>query len=364
MGEPNIPSEHKACIYASPGKNAISIKQVPTPKPGPGQVLINLTHSGVCFSDMAVMTNGWKTLPAPCPEGQVGGHEGVGHVVAFGPGAEAAGLKIGDRVGVKWIAQICGSCAPCLDGMDGMCFAQKVSGYYTPGTFQQYVVSPADYVTAIPEGLDSAEAAPQLCAGVTVYSALRKAGAKSGQWVLVSGAGGGLGHLACQLGAKGFAYRIIGIDADPSKKDLVMQSGAEVFLNARDFETDEALVKEVQKYTGGIGVHAAVVCAANNRAYAQTLSCLRYGGTLVCVGIPDGQPVDIRGAWPGRIVAKGLSIVGTVTGNRRDAKEVLDFAARGVIKSHIKVVKMDELQDVFSQMEAGKITGRVVLDLQ
>lgn len=74
--------------------------------------------------------------------------------------------------------------------------AQKISGYYTPGTFQQYVLGPANYVTPIPDGLDSAAAAPLLCAGVTVYAALRKTNAESGNFVVIMGAGGGLGHLA------------------------------------------------------------------------------------------------------------------------------------------------------------------------
>lgn len=85
-----------------------------------------------------------------------------------------------------------------------MFVGQKISGYYTPGTFQQYVLGPANYVTPIPDGLDSAAAAPLLCAGVTVYAALRKANAESGNFVVIMGAGGGLGHLAVSPGFKKF----------------------------------------------------------------------------------------------------------------------------------------------------------------
>ena len=83
----------------------------------------------------------------------------------MGPGTENSERKVGDRVGIKWISAACGSCIACLNGNDGVCFNQKISGYYTPGTFQQYVVGPANYVTPIPEGVDSAMAAPMLCAG-------------------------------------------------------------------------------------------------------------------------------------------------------------------------------------------------------
>lgn len=115
----------------------------------------------------------------PAPLHQVGGHEGIGRVVAFGPDTHGSTpLEIGDRVGVKWVAYICGVCMSCLSGHDALCEKVRVSGFGTPGTFQEYVVSPASYVTPIPEGLESEVAAPMLCGGVTVYAALRKSGAQ------------------------------------------------------------------------------------------------------------------------------------------------------------------------------------------
>lgn len=174
MTEVQVPSHHKAIIYDKPGEISTKIETIETPKPGVGEVLINLTHSGVCHSDQAVMTNRWTWLPAPTQAGQVGGHEGVGKVVAFGPGAESSGLKIGDRVGIKWMAGVCGNCMPCLAGRDACCTSGKISGYFTPGTFQQYALAPAHYVTPIPDGLASDLAAPLLCGGVTVYAGLKK----------------------------------------------------------------------------------------------------------------------------------------------------------------------------------------------
>lgn len=141
------------------------------------------------------MTDSWAALPLPTQSGQVGGHEGVGRVVKFGPGVESGTIELGDRVGVKWVNGICGSCPACLGGHDGLCFDQRISGYYTPGTFQQYVVGPASYMTPIPKNLPSDLAAPMLCAGVTAYSALRKSGAKSGDWVVLLGAGGGVSTI-------------------------------------------------------------------------------------------------------------------------------------------------------------------------
>lgn len=87
-------------------------------------ILSHRTHSGVCHSDLAIMTNTWKMMPYPTPEGQVGGHEGVGKIVKMGPGAEASSgvLKVGDRVGIKWMAGICGACEACRAGADANCF--------------------------------------------------------------------------------------------------------------------------------------------------------------------------------------------------------------------------------------------------
>jgi len=220
------------------------------------------------------------------------------------------------------------------------------------------VLSPANYVTPIPDGLDSAEAAPMLCAGVTVYSALRKSGVESGQWVALLGAGGGLGHLAVQIASKGMAMRVIGVDAD-EKKDLVLKSGAEHFVGLGVGDT----AKAVMELTGGIGVQAVVVLTASNAAYASAPLMIKYGGRVVCVGLPEGELKPIATAFPSILVAKAQSIVGVAVGNKKDAIDVLDMAARGIVKTHFRIEKMDKLTEVFQEMEQGKLHGRVVLDL-
>jgi len=198
-----------------------------------------------------------------------------------------------------------------------------------------------------------------LCAGVTVYSALRKSNAESGSWVVLLGAGGGLGHLAVQFSARAIGHRVIGIDHS-SKKDIVLESGAEHFIPIDGTDDMAAAVKEL---TDGLGAHAVLVLTANNKAYGSSLDLLRFGGRLVCVGIPEGEPVPIESALPGMMVAKGTSIVGSAVGDRKEALETLEFAARGVVKTHFRVEKMDKLDDVFREMGEGTLKGRVVLDL-
>lgn len=162
-----------------------------------------------------------------------------------------------------------------------------------------------------------------------------------------------------QIAARGMGYRVIGIDHS-SKKDLVMESGAEHFF-AHDQEKD--MTAAIQGVTDKLGAHAVIVVTAANGAYAQAVDLLRFGGRVVCVGIPENDPVAIAKAFPGLLVAKELSIVGSAVGHRRDAIETLELAARGVVKMHYREEKLENLTSVFEDMHKGIIQGRVVLNM-
>lgn len=122
MATAELPKKYKAAIYDKPGTISTKIVEMDMPEPGAGEVLINLTHTGVCHSDMGVMMQNWSILPFPTQPGQVGGHEGIGKIVKMGPGTDASAVKIGDRVGIKWMAGICETCEACRAGMDANCF--------------------------------------------------------------------------------------------------------------------------------------------------------------------------------------------------------------------------------------------------
>ncbi|ORY63858.1 alcohol dehydrogenase-like protein [Pseudomassariella vexata] len=368
-----IPLTHNAIIYTNPGTASLKITQVPTPSPGPGQVLIRLTHSGVCHSDHAVMTNSWRWLPGLTSHDQVGGHEGVGEVVKLGPDLvdsgyskyNGPGIKIGDRVGIKWFASTCLHCLACMDSQEGSCFHPTISGYSVPGTFQEYVLAPANYVTPIPDGVPSDAAAPILCGGLTVYSAFHKARARAGEWVVISGAGGGLGSLACEIGSRGMGFRILGIDS-AAKETLIRECGAEEFLPldkfSRDPEGDKAMANEVMRITEG-GAAAVLVCTSANAAYAQAVHFLRFCGTLVCVGITEGDEVPIRTVNPNMLIKLQLTVTASSVGNRKEAIEILNLVARGVVKPRFTLHKPAELGDIFARLEKGEILGRTVLSL-
>ena len=120
------------------------------------------------------------------------------------------------------------------------------------------------------------------------------------------------------------AHRVIGVDA-ASKKDLVFSCGAEHFI---PLEGTKSIPEAIKALTGGLGAHAVLVLTANNAAYTSSLDMLRLGGRMVCVGVPEGEPVPIKSALPQLMIAKALSIVGVVVGDRREAIECLDFAVR------------------------------------
>ena len=165
---------------------------------------------------------------------------------------------------------------------------------------------------------------------------------------MISGAGGGLGHLAVQLSSRGMAHRVIGIDA-PSKKQLVLDCGAEHFIDLTQHD-DSSIAKAVKSLTGGLGASAIIVCTANNKAYAQAMGYLRFGGTLVCVGMPEGEPKTIEKVFPAAMVAKQHTITAVAVGNRKEAIEVLDFAARGIVNTHYRLERMEKLTEVRSAL--------------
>ncbi|KAK7458841.1 Alcohol dehydrogenase, variant 2 [Stygiomarasmius scandens] len=225
----------------------------------PGTCLVKVDYAGVCHSDLHVKNDAFG-LPTPLP--LVGGHEGIGTVVAIGNHTVDSPVKLGDRVGMKWTARSCLKCESCRKGMEGCC-AMTVThshGCSVDGTWADYVVAWTDYVTPIPASLDSAAATPILCAGITVYKAIKQSNTKIGDWIAISGAGGGLGHLAVQY-AVAMGLRVVAIDTGASKRDLCLNVlGAEKWI---DFMETKDLVKDVIEAAGGLGPHAAVLAVGN-----------------------------------------------------------------------------------------------------
>ncbi|EST07927.1 Alcohol dehydrogenase GroES-like protein [Kalmanozyma brasiliensis GHG001] len=348
-----ISGQNRVAIFDKQG-GPVSVKDVPIQRDlKRGEALVRVIYSGVCHTDLHAMLGDWpldNKLPL------VGGHEGAGVVVALGEGADQF-VKIGDRVGIKWIATSCLNCSFCRTGAEPNCPHAQCSGFSVDGSFQKYAVSYANHLSIIPDGLPLDQAAPILCAGVTVYKALKEAQLLPGQWVAIPGAGGGLGHLAVQY-ARAAGYRIIAIDTGDDKRQLCESLGAEKFI---DFKTSKNLVEDIKAATpDGFGPQAAVVAASGAAAYEQALDYIRPRGVLVAVGLPGQADIKANVFFT---VFRSVRIVGSYVGNRQDAQEALDIAASGRVKTTFKTLGLSQLPQVFDDMHSGKIAGRIVLDI-
>lgn len=344
----SVPSSQKAIIFYENGGD-LQYKDIPVPKPKPNEILVNVKYSGVCHTDLHAWKGDWP-LATKLP--LVGGHEGAGVVVA--KGSDVTNFEIGDLAGIKWLNSSCMSCEVCELGHESNCSDADLSGYTHDGTFQQFATADAIQAAHIPKGTDLAQVAPILCAGVTVYKALKTSGAKPGQWVAISGAAGGLGSLAVQY-AKAMGLRVLGIDGGEGKEELFKSLGGEVFI---DFTKSKDMVADIQEATKG-GPHAVINVSVSEAAISQSTKYVRPTGTVVLVGLPAHAVVksDVFSH-----VVKSISIKGSYVGNRADTREAIDFFSRGMVKSPIKVVGLSELGKVYELMEAGKILGRYVVD--
>lgn len=351
----DIPKEQKAAVVQQTGSKA-ELKTVPVKQPdelAPGECLIKLHCTGVCHTDLHAALGDW---PVPPKSPLIGGHEGVGEVVAIGKNTADSPVSLGDRVGIKWIAYSCLNCEQCRNGREQNCYEAKLSGYTVDGTFSEYVVSYVNCVTPIPDGLPSEDAASILCAGVTVYRALKYSETGANDWIVLPGAGGGLGHLAIQY-AKYLGRRVIAIDSGSEKKDLCEKLGADAWI---DFKECKNIVEEVKKITDGKGAHAALVTAASSTGYTEAVDYLRSGGKLMAVGLPAKATLDASIFFT---VFKSIKIIGSYVGNRQDAIEAVEIAAAGKVKVFLKLKELGELPSVYDAMSEGKIAGRVVLKM-
>jgi propanol-preferring alcohol dehydrogenase len=340
-----MPKTMRAAVVENFGQ-PLTIKELPIPAPGPGQVLMEVASSGVCHTDLHAADGDWPVKPnLPF----IPGHEGAGFVVAVGSGVKH--LKEGDRVGIAWLHSACGYCEFCLSGWEALCPTQQNSGYSVNGSFAQYVLAQADYVARIPETLSFTDAAPILCAGVTTYKGLKETEARPGEWVVISGVGG-LGHVAVQY-ARTMGLHVAAVDLGAEKLQLARSLGAELTVDAA---TDDP-ARTIQEKIGG--AHGVLVTAVSPVAFKQAVGMLRRGGTCVLNGLPPGDfPVSIFD-----LVLNRYTLRGSIVGTRKDLQEALAFAAEGKVKATIELQPLESINDVFSRLKRGKVNGRIVLEI-
>ncbi len=324
----------------------LAIEDVPIPAPGPGEVLVKVMACGVCHTDLHAADGDWPVKPA-LPF--IPGHEVAGVVAALGPGV--TDFKLGDPVGVAWLHDACMRCEYCETGWETVCERQHNTGYSCDGGFAEYVIAAAPFTAHLPAGVDFAEIAPILCAGVTTYKGLKETEARPGEWVAIYGVGG-LGQVAIQY-AKAMGLHVAALDIAPDKLALALRAGADIAVDAGSQDA----VKDIVAATGG-GAHGVLVTAVSPPAFSQALGVVRRRGTVCLVGLPPGEfPTPIF-----EVVLKRITLRGSIVGTRRDLDEAIAFAAEGKVKSQITRAPLGDINAIFARLKAGKVEGRMVLD--
>jgi alcohol dehydrogenase, propanol-preferring len=328
-------------------KKPIAVEEVERPVPGEGEVLIKVEASGVCHSDLHIIEGDWKQFGGITKIPLIPGHEIAGRVAEAGSGVRD--LKAGDRVGVPWIHWTCGECEFCRAGFENLCSRQKITGCTVDGGFAEYIKAPASHATRIPGGISAAEAAPLFCAGVTVYRALKQAQLAPGERLAVFGVGG-LGHLAIQI-AKEMGLEVTAVDVSDDKLEFAKSLGA-----SRTMNSSSANVAKELRRTGRM--HAVLVTSGSKAAYDTAFPCVRPTGKLLVVGLPP----EI--SFPPIMMAAGeIRVQASAVGTRQDLEEVLAMAAAGKLHCQVSTRRLDEINTIFDEMKAGKIAGRVVLEM-
>jgi propanol-preferring alcohol dehydrogenase len=324
------------------------IEDVPIPEPGAEQVLVRVEASGLCHTDIHAARGEWPVKPTPP---FIPGHEGVGVIERVGAG-NPHGLVEGMRVALPWLGYACGDCAYCNSGWETLCESQENMGYSMNGGFAEYAVGYARHVVPVPDGIHPFDAAPLTCAGVTTYKAVKVSGARSSDLVAVFGAGG-LGHLAIQY-ARITGASVVAVDLNAERLETARALGAEHLVHAGEQDPVAAI-----KALGG--ANAAISTAVNPIAFEQALGSLRRGGTLVCVGLPAENAMELPIF---ETVLNGLTVRGSIVGTHHDLEDVFALHRRGLTKVFHAEVALDDVNEAIEQVLDGSAPSpRLVFDI-
>ena len=331
----------QAAQISTPGGEWEVVERV-LPEPCAGQVRVKVEACGICHSDVYVKEGLWPGLEYP----RVPGHEIAGHIDAVGDNVTA--WRPGQRVGVGWHGGHCFVCAPCRRGDFAMCVHRQVTGIDVDGGYAEYMIARAETLAAIPDALPAEEAGPLMCAGVTVYNALRHAGARAGEVVAVHGIGG-LGHLGVPY-ARQMGFETVAITRGHDKESLARQLGAHHYIDA----IAQDAVTELQKLGGA---RVILATAPNAPAISALIDGLSPSGTLLVPAAP-AEPLTISVM---SLISGRRSVAGWYAGTARDAQETLAFSVLSAVHPMIEPYPLGRVAEAYEQMHSGRVRFRVVL---
>lgn len=307
---------------------------------GPTELEIDVTHCGICHSDVHLVDNNWGTDTYPL----VPGHEVIGKVRAMG--SQVTGFEKGVRVGVGWQCGSCMRCEWCLTGEENLCAGNQATATGHFGGFAERMRVDSRFAFLIPAKLKSEAAAPLLCGGVTVYSPLRRYWKNPNMKVGIIGIGG-LGHLALQF-AQEMGYDVAAFSHSPDKEPEARAFGARRFVDTSKPGALEACRGQFDLILNT--VH-------QNLDWPAYMDALRPNGRLVILGSP-GEDMKISG---GTLIGGQKGVVGSVIGGRPVIREMLEFAAVHGVKAKTEAMPMSQANEALDRVRNHKARYRIVL---
>jgi len=333
----------KVVQISKPGGN-FELVDRPIPQPERGQVRIKVEACGICHSDALVKEGHWPGLQYP----RVPGHEIAGRIDAIG--TDVTKWKPGQRVGVGWHGGHCFQCEPCRRGDFINCQNEKITAIHFDGGYQEYMIAPAEAVALMPDELPADEAAPLLCAGITVFNALRNSGGHAGDLVAVQGIGG-LGHLGIQY-ARQMGFHTVAIGRGGDKQALATKLGAHAYIDTNAGPPAQALQK-----LGG--AHVILATAPDSKSMSALVDGLGPRGTLMIIG----AGMESLSVTPFQLIVGSKSIRGWASGTAKDSQDTLEFSALSGVRPMIERYPLSKAADAYDQMISGRARFRVVLTM-
>ncbi|KAK3388037.1 chaperonin 10-like protein [Podospora didyma] len=368
---PSLPTQMKA-QFLDAFNTSYALRSVLLPTlTSAHDILIKVDAASYCHTD-AVLGAG-KMPPNPPSFPHVGCHEFAGTVVSIPPNfSSPSSFKVGDRVGVPGRAfHPCGACFECSSpegpdadppGYSVYCPHSKNNGISTDGGFREYAVVDSRQVAPIPEGMSAVDTAVLMCAGVTIYAALKRCGLIPGQRVGIMGCGGGLGHLGVQF-AVAMGFKVTGVDnADaPLKLARSVARGATI-VDAREQEASEVAVQVGQedgkKDRGDMGLDAVIILPESQRAFDYGVGLLRNHGKCIVVSFPEqGFHLSSRD-----LVFRDISVMGSLVGSNKTLREMLEFATKHNVRASVRTLPLSKLNELVVEYHKGE-GGKLVIDM-
>jgi uncharacterized zinc-type alcohol dehydrogenase-like protein len=346
---------YKSKAYSAASATSL-LASTPNPprEPAERDVQIEILFCGICHSDLHTVRNEWSSAMQtvyPC----IPGHEIIGRVTKVG--SAVTRHKAGDVVGVGCLVDSDHTCPACHDNLEQLC-PNGIFTYNSPdkhgtapvtyGGYSDSIVVDEHFVLRIPSNLDLAGAAPLLCAGITTYSPLKRAGVGPGKKVGVVGLGG-LGHMGVKL-AHAFGANVVAFTTSPDKRDDALRLGADDVVVSRH-------ANEMQKHAGSFDF--ILDCVAADHDINAYLNLLAHDGDLTLVGAPE-KPLSISAF---ALLFGRRSLSGSLIGGLAETQEMLDFCGKHNITADVEVIPIQKVNEAYERMLKGDVKYRFSMDM-